>query len=713
MVKRASVVQVSQLALVAVLLSIVVSSCTISVFEDGHDDEHIEGDEHDEADHNGEHTDGDEHTAGDEHDEADHDDEHTDGDEHDEADHNGEHTEGDEHDDSQIDHHGNPIYDENERVYEQVVAEGMSVEFTVENFIGVGGRGGETAPRIVEGEHATLQFRITDAATGEPIGGLRPAVWLDAARTDDECSSRVEGYVSGRLERRPIIDLNSYFILAMNRENTISVIDPLIDVGGMTNLFSLILLQSTPQDWAMSGDSSRLFVTLPEIDRVAVVDLNAFLVEDSLVVPGQPVRIASEPGGRHMWVTLGDGGGIAVIDVVTLTVDTIATDSAAHALAFSDDGTRAVVGTTNGALILDVATHTQIGRVELRGTPVAVSAANGNAYLAQPGPGLVSVVDLDAATEVARLTTGAGVIDVGTSLDGRWGVAVSPDADTAYVLDTTTNRVTHVFPVAGAPNQVMFTGTTAYIRTDASPSITAVPLDDIDPTGDISVMTVPIGSAPPGSVGAPVVAHAIAPTPDGGALLIANPAEDIVHFYTEGSEATLGGFQGHTLQPRAVQIVDRSLKEPTPGVYTGSIRIPQGGDFVVAFLLNDPTVVNCFSFSAHDAEDSLTEADEVTARIELAPDQALAAGRSSELEFVVREAGSDDLIEGVEDVVVMLVHAGGSWSSRVLASPQPEGGYVAEFAPPDAGTYASLFAIPSLGMTFQSIPPISVQVSRP
>jgi hypothetical protein len=62
---------------------------------------------------------------------------------------------------------------------------------------------------------------------------------------------------------------------------------------------------------------------------------------------------------------------------------------------------------------------------------------------------------------------------------------------------------------------------------------------------------------------------------------------------------------------------------------------------------------------------------------------------------------------------VMLVHAGGSWSSRVFATARPGGGYVAEFTPSDAGTYAALFAIPSLGMTFQSIPPISVQVSRP
>lgn len=101
------------------------------------------------------------------------------------------------------------------------------------------------------------------------------------------------------------------------------------------------------------------------------------------------------------------------------------------------------------------------------------------------------------------------------------------------------------------------------------------------------------------------------------------------------------------------------------------------------------------------------------ARVEMALEQELTTGESNELEFVVRESVTDDLIAGVEDVVAMLIHAGGSWSSRVLASAQPDGGYVAEFTPPESGTYTVLFAIPSLGMTFQSIPPMSVRVSAP
>lgn len=684
-------------AALAALVSLTAAGCTISVFEDAEDDAHVEdghdGDDHDEA-------------SGAEEDHSH--DEGSDG----EEEHS--HDEGSDGEGS-IDHHGNRIFDENERVYEQFVQDGVSVEFTVENFIGVGGRGGEAAPRLAEGEHATLQFHVTDAATGAPLGGLRPAVWLDSADARDDCTTSIEGYLSGTLDRRPLIDLNSYFVLGMNRENSISVIDPMVDVGGMTNLFSLVLLQGTPQDWAMSAQASRLFVTMPDIGRIAVVDLDAFLAEESLEVPGVPVRIAIEPGGARAWATLGDAGGIAVIDVTTLDVGVVETDGPTHDLAFSPDGATAIVGTRDGVLFVDVDRRTQTGHMRLPGEPVAsaISTANGHAYVAQPDPGLVSVVDVDGAREIARLQTDPGLTDIGVSVDGRWVMAASASAETAYLIETTTNRITHVFPVPGEPDQIVFSETAAYLHNGAAPSITAVPLAEIDPEGDLSVLTVPVGSTPPGSADTTAMADAIMATPDGRALLIADPMDDTVHFYTEGSEAALGGFQGHTLQPRAVQIVDRSLKEPAEGVYTASFRIPEGGDLNVAFLLDDPSITHCFSFSTHTAEGGLDDVDAVGAKVELTGQQPLAVGRANELEFALRDAVTGEPIDGLADVVVKLIDTGGRDTIQSIASAQRGGGYSATVTPSDTGTYTVLVAVPSLGLTFQGIPPVSVRVAAP
>jgi DNA-binding beta-propeller fold protein YncE len=588
----------------------------------------------------------------------------------------------------------------------------VSVEFTVENFIGVGGRGGELAPRLVEGEHANLQFHITDGA-GNALAELNPAVWVDLAAGDVECSDRVQGYLSGTLDSRPVIDLNSYFILGMNRDSTISVIDPMIDVGGMTNLYSVIILQAAARDWVMAPEGGRLFATMPDINRVAVVDLNAFLVEKSVDVDGSPNQIALEPGGERVWVTLGGDAGVAVIDTATLEMETIETGATTGAIAFSNPGDRALIGTDEGLLIFDTATRREVGRTRLPGAAVAgaVSTATGDAYLVQPEPGAISILDVGKAAETARLRVDPGVSEIGISPDGRWGVAVNPEAEKAYILEIAHRRITHEIPVLGAPNQVVFTADAAYIHTGGSPSVTVIPLAEINPTGDVSVLRVPIGTRPYGDTGAAVGADAITVTPDGTALLIPNPADDTVYFYTEGSQEALGGFQGHTLQPRAVQVVDRSLKEPSPGVYTGSIRIPQGGDFVVAFMLQEPRLVHCFTFTARAAEEPLDSIATAAADLRVLSDVSIVTGEAHELRFELRDSGTDAPLSGLQDVLAIVVQTGGNWSTRLTASPSDGGVYTLSVVPPSPGLYKVLFTVPSLGLDFEELPQVSLQAT--
>jgi len=622
------------------------------------------------------------------------------------------HADGEGSDEGGIDHHGNPIFDEEERVYEQVTTDDVSVEFTVENFIGAGGRGGELAPRLVEGEHANLQFHITDPDTGEPLGGLNPAAWVDIEAGDAECSTRIQGYLSGTLDSRPAIDLNSYLILGMNLDNTISVLDPMIDVGGMTNLFSVILLRGTPQDWAMAQERKRLFVTLPDLDQVAVVDLNAFLVEETLDMPARPERILFDRERDQVWVTLGGDGGLAVIDADTLEIDTVSTGSATGAIALAPDDDLVVIGREDGVIVLDADSQRVLSDTSLRGTPraAAVASDSGLAYLTLPDAGLISILDIEDGTVRARLAVDPGVTDIDISSDGRWGVAVNPEAEMAYIIEAARRRITHAVPVGGMPDQVSFTDAAAYIHTSREAAITVIPLDEIDPTGDVSVLTVPIGTDPPGADGAAVVANSMISTPDGKALLIPNPADDTVYFYTEGSEAALGGFQGHTLQPRAVEIADRSLKEPSPGVYTASIRIPAGGDFVVAFLLDEPSISYCFQFTAR-AEEEAGSTPTADLAIQLLTSEELVAGDTSDVRFALTDESTGEQLSDLDDVFVVFVQTGGNWSSRAVASSTGDGEYQVDFDPPSAGLYSLFFAVPSLGIGLGELAQLSLRVS--
>ncbi|HSR44470.1 MAG TPA: YncE family protein [Acidimicrobiia bacterium] len=485
----------------------------------------------------------------------------------------------------------------------------------------------------------------------------------------------------------------------------------MINVGGMTNLFSVILLQAAPQDWAMAPEQSRLFATMPSMNGVAVVDLNAFLVEDTVDVDGPPGQIAIQPGGTQAWAALGGNGGIAVIDTETLDVETIRTEDSVVAIGFSTSGGRAVAGTIDGALVFDTDTLREIHRTPLAGTPsaIAVSTTTGDAYIAQPEAGAISIFNPASGRETARLQVDVGVSDIDVSPDGRWVVAVNPQLEKAYIIETASNRITHQIPAKGVPDQVTFTNQAAYIHNGGSPSVTVIPLDEINPTGDISVLTVPIGDRPPGTSGESIGADAITTTPDGNSLLIANPADDTVYFYTEGSQAALGGFQGHTLEPRAVQVVDRSLKEPAPGVYTGSIRIPQSGEFVVAFLLNEPRMVNCFSFTAKAADEPL-QGIAANAEIRVLSDEAPIAGEVHDFRFELSGGDTGTSLSNLEDVSARIIQTGGSWNTSLRATPSADGAYTLTFTPPSPGIYSVLLAVPSLGIDLGTLPQVSIQV---
>src|SRR5207248_2432763 len=109
--------------------------------------------------------------------------------------------------------------------------EGISLEFKMTPLAG-----GATH-ELLEGIEATVHFRIVDANTGKTLSNLRPTAWIDrreAEQTTDArtCREKVQSFLQTGFDRRPTIDLNTYFILALNHEPNISVIDPLSGFGG-------------------------------------------------------------------------------------------------------------------------------------------------------------------------------------------------------------------------------------------------------------------------------------------------------------------------------------------------------------------------------------------------------------------------------------------------------------------------------------------------
>ena len=128
----------------------------------------------------------------------------------------------------------------------------------------------------------------------------------DKATEPAQCREKIQSYLTGSLRTRPDVDLNSYYVLALNKSADISVIDPLLGFGG-SKLLTLVMLKSPGEDWLLTQDGEKLFVTLPLINQVAVVDTRSWKVTNYIETGTKPTRITMQPDQHYLWVANDDG----------------------------------------------------------------------------------------------------------------------------------------------------------------------------------------------------------------------------------------------------------------------------------------------------------------------------------------------------------------------------------------------------------------------
>ena len=138
----------------------------------------------------------------------------------------------------------------------------------------------------------------------------------------------------------PALSLNAYYVLALNEDNSISVINPQTGFGG-SKLLTMVILKGVGQDWLLTPEQN-LWVSQPQVHEVALVDTRNWQVRTHVPVPGHPGQMALRPGAQQVWV-LTDGGVTVLSASSGQLLANIKTGQGSHAIAFSDDGKRAFV----------------------------------------------------------------------------------------------------------------------------------------------------------------------------------------------------------------------------------------------------------------------------------------------------------------------------------------------------------------------------------
>jgi DNA-binding beta-propeller fold protein YncE len=198
---------------------------------------------------------------------------------------------------------------------QKIVEQGVAIEFTAEPLV-------QNVNSIRAAEDVNVRFTVTDTTTGTPVKGLGLSAWISMREGSTEptkCREKIQSYLTGSMRARPDVDLNSYYILALNKSPDISVIDPLLGFGG-SKLLTLVMMKSPGEDWLLTRDGELLFVTLPAINQVAVIATRSWKVLNYIDVGTTPTRITIQPDQHYIWVANDGGekdGGVTVIKPAT------------------------------------------------------------------------------------------------------------------------------------------------------------------------------------------------------------------------------------------------------------------------------------------------------------------------------------------------------------------------------------------------------------
>lgn len=575
----------------------------------------------------------------------------------------------------------------------------------------------DAAGPVHEGGYADVVFRVTHAGTGAPVSDLQLAAWVsrtDRAKDAEACEDRIKRYVQGLLGLHADIDLNKYFILVMNNDRTISVIDPLMGVSGITHLFDMIVLPDQGEDWVAASDGKYLFVTLPRIGRIAKVDLNSFKVVDNVEAGSMPVRIALQPGGRYLWV--GNDGpyrpGVTVIDQEEMRlVSFIATGQGHHEIAFSDDGRWAFVTNSreNSLSVIDARRFESVANLPTGANPIAVafSSDSNAAYALSETDGTLTVVNAELQKVEQVIATTPGPIALRFAHGGQWGFVSNFRENRVDIIDARRGEVVHRIPVEKQPHQITFSHQYAYVRHLGAPEVVLIKMADIGQKGLPETHKVAFGNAAPGEYRQTALADAIVPIDHMAAVVGANPAEKILFHYMEGMMVPMGSYTTYGRIPRAVRLVDRSVREIDEGLYSSKIRIPAAGSYSVSLLVKSPRFMDCYTFEAAPNVQTASEDPAPTKlHIEyLDSEKPVADGSPFSLQFRLTRSGDGQPVAGLQDVMVVSTSMPGNRQVRQMATPLPEAGhYEALIRLETPGAHLIFVSVPSLNIDSSALP---------
>ncbi|ACB34891.1 40-residue YVTN family beta-propeller repeat protein [Leptothrix cholodnii SP-6] len=560
------------------------------------------------------------------------------------------------------------------------------------------------------GKPVKIALTLTDELSGTPLRGLRPRMWMSRQGADkaEPCKTQIRRFASGRLAQRADRDLNSFQLLTLNADASVSVINPLLQLNN-TKLEALIPLPGVGTDWVHARGMDRLFVTLADRGELAVVDLGTQKLAKVIALgSGKPRRLAISPDESTVWVAMDDADRLISVDANTLERKAdLPIGAGSHALVISDDGQRLAV-TSSGAdqvSVIDAREGRVIASVKVPGTPLPLtySALSRRAYVGSLNAPSLTVIDLDDGRVVKRVDVPRPISALRADPSGRHVLGVNTAGSLLMAFDAASGSLVAQSQVVAQPDQIAFTQRFAFIRGLGSLSVQMVELRSLD-EGRLALSELPVFQKLPNQMPEHVgPADLMAAGPEPGTMLLGSATDTALYYYTEGMMAPQGTYATYSRAARAVRVIDRSLKETAPGVYTGSIKLDRGGRYSLPLLLEQPRLAHCYALAI---DETGTTAD--GRRLNVAyqwPEAAdIRTGRDWELQIRLTDAQSGAAVTGVRDLQLMVLERPGLSQQRQFAQEREPGVYVVRQRFPRPGVWRLMVQSVSQRLSFDRSP---------
>jgi hypothetical protein len=334
--------------------------------------------------------------------------------------------------------------------------------------------------------------------------------------------------------------------------------------------------------------------------------------------------------------------------------------------------------------------------------------------VANAGDGAISAVNGDSPKPVARIASTPGLSQIRFAPGGRLAFVVHPNENAVHIVDAASNRLVQTADVEEEPNQVAFSDELAYVRHRGSETVLMIPLKTVGEAGrPVPVVDFPGGQHPPGRMERSTPADGIVQAAGATAVLVSNPEDKAIYFYKEGMAAPMGHFQNYGKQPRAVLVVDRSLREVRPGVYETTAKMSGAGNYELAMFIDSPKIIQCFPLKLAE-NPALAASRKSPIGVELQTRKStVAVGEDVAVRFKLSDPDNGSPRTGLKDVRVLTFLSPGIWQQRHWASEVEKGLYEIHFKPPEAGVYFVFLEVASAGLQLQKSPFLVLTAEAP